>query len=686
MSTYLNYDRIAEKSSEMKAMDFPRKPLFASLELGIMGTSAQIVLLRELLVAFTGNELTFAIALAIWLVSVSIGSLVMRRSSLLKNQPTAVSTLLIMAGLVSVIQVILIRAIKPAIIAFGEIPGPATILLMSLVGIVPFGFIAGCLFVAIVAFFEASRLRHPIPFAYGLETLGSAIVGGGLAVLLLERLNPSSIIATAAVVGLVVACFMAGGRRYRAIGVTLAGLVAVIGIVGGHVDLKTRSLEWKPLKVVTSVDTRYGNIVVTSRDGMNDFYENGILTFSLPDALLAEEAVHIPLLLHPSPRDVLIIGGIGSGVVHEIAKHPSVRSIDYVDLDPRMIEVVTRFAPQGWLKASGVRVTGVYGDGRRYVETTQRRYDAVIVNVGEPLTLQICRYYTLEFFERVAVILKPRGIVALTIPSEGSYLGPERASLIAAIKVACEQAVGNVTILPGDYVHIIASPDLDLEDRVDALIETYNSRRITTAFVTPPSIAARLLPLAKAQVDSTVESFGAIGASVDDHPISFTHSIGIWAKHFRSGRAILALIRWVSFGRSIWILIILGFGLPLVFLRHRARRPQALIGALAIFAMGFSSMLAQVLLLLCFQALSGYIYVKVALIIAGFMLGMGAAAVLAGSYPEKLGSIRHLLVLQLLLLLLPLGIVTVFDLFRIQRTAMALAEVIFGLLAFSTGS
>jgi spermidine synthase len=51
------------------------RPLTISLLImGLSGITAQIVLLRELLVSFLGNELTLGVILANWLILVAIGS------------------------------------------------------------------------------------------------------------------------------------------------------------------------------------------------------------------------------------------------------------------------------------------------------------------------------------------------------------------------------------------------------------------------------------------------------------------------------------------------------------------------------------------------------------------------------------------------------------------------------------
>ncbi|MGA2464059.1 MAG: spermine synthase, partial [Thermodesulfobacteriota bacterium] len=48
--------------------------------MGLSGITAQIVLLRELLVSFLGNELTLGVVIANWLILVAVGSFIIGKS------------------------------------------------------------------------------------------------------------------------------------------------------------------------------------------------------------------------------------------------------------------------------------------------------------------------------------------------------------------------------------------------------------------------------------------------------------------------------------------------------------------------------------------------------------------------------------------------------------------------------
>ncbi len=55
--------------------------IFSLLLMGFSGMAAQVILLRELLVVFYGNELSIGIILAIWLLCEAAGASSFRKTS-----------------------------------------------------------------------------------------------------------------------------------------------------------------------------------------------------------------------------------------------------------------------------------------------------------------------------------------------------------------------------------------------------------------------------------------------------------------------------------------------------------------------------------------------------------------------------------------------------------------------------
>ena len=92
--------------------------------------------------------------------------------------------------------------------------------------------------------------------------------------------------------------------------------------------------------------TRFTATLRSSRTGnIRSIYDNGVILANAPDENAAEEAVHYALLEHPAPRRVLLIGGGVNGSIAQALKHPTVERIDYVELDPALIDMARQFFP-----------------------------------------------------------------------------------------------------------------------------------------------------------------------------------------------------------------------------------------------------------------------------------------------------------------------------------------------------
>jgi spermidine synthase len=674
-------------------MSTKRSFIFVAWCLGLLSTFAQVTVIRELLIAFTGNELTIASTLAFWLVAVAIGCFLLKRGTRYPGSPTVAGSILIIAGIALPVQVLLVRLLRPLAVGFGEIPGPGVIAVLSLLGVAPCAIALGALFVALVGLLRRSAAGAPISIVYGVEALGSASAGLLLSLYLLEHLNPVAVAMVAAAVGVGCGVLMLGAARRRRvtriiwIGMGLA-VCLVIGLgLARRLDLATRRMEWSPFTVVTTVDSKHGNIMVVERDEGFDFFESGLLAYTVPDPLYAEESVHIPLLLHPDPRQVLLVGAAGAGTIKEIGKHPSVARIDFVELDPKAIGVVDRFAPAGWLEADGKTVNPIFGDGRRYVARTQTRYDMIIVSVGMPVSLQINRYYTSEFFDQARRILEKDGIVALKIPSAGAYLSRELGSLVSTLTNTCKLAFGNVKVLPGDYLHVIASPGLDLEARTDMMLETLSVRGIETSYINRFRLWDRLSQARVTHLDSLIAMYDTHTINTDAEPLCFSYAMAQWAKHFRSGGVISGIISWLSVRSCLLLLVVTGFGIAIMAMYANRVPLTYLPPALSIYSMGFTTMFVEVLIVLAFQVTSGYVYSRIAAIVAAFMFGMGIAASASGARRRQQVSVRTVLVLQVGMLVMPLAVAAVFGYLRTAGAADLLpwADTIFIILAGLTG-
>ena len=118
----------------------------------------------------------------------------------------------------------------------------------------------------------------------------------------------------------------------------------------------------------------------------------------------------LPTLLHPDPRDALVIG-LGSGVTADAAlASGDVQHLDIVEISPEVAEASVLFNRENHqvLSKAGVRL--LIGDGRTHLRLSARQYDVIISEPSNPWMAGVAALFTREFFESARARLRARGI------------------------------------------------------------------------------------------------------------------------------------------------------------------------------------------------------------------------------------------------------------------------------------
>ena len=127
------------------------------------------------------------------------------------------------------------------------------------------------------------------------------------------------------------------------------------------------------------------------------------------DMLTQKMLAHLPLLLHPNPRQVGIVG-LGSGVTLASALVHPIASVDVVEISPEVVERISVFRRRERRALDDPRTRLVRGDGRTHFSLTSRRYDVVISEPSNPWMAGVAALFTQEFFQTVRGRLAPGGI------------------------------------------------------------------------------------------------------------------------------------------------------------------------------------------------------------------------------------------------------------------------------------
>ncbi len=206
--------------------------------------------------------------------------------------------------------------------------------------------------------------------------------------------------------------------RYRKrLIVMIAGVIIVIGT--GAIWAKRiidfgEELRYKD-RVIFSEQTKYQRIVITqSKEAYWLFINGNQQLSSIDEVMYHEPLVHPVMGLLKEPKQVLVMGGGDGGAVREILKYPSVEKITLVDLDPRMTELGKS---QDWLvqmnqnALNNPKVEIVNADGYTWLESNNEYYDAVIIDLPDPKTIELGRLYSYEFYQLCYNHLRPNGVI-----------------------------------------------------------------------------------------------------------------------------------------------------------------------------------------------------------------------------------------------------------------------------------
>jgi spermidine synthase len=138
---------------------------------------------------------------------------------------------------------------------------------------------------------------------------------------------------------------------------------------------------------------------------------DGVFQLSEKDEFIYHEMMaHVPLFAMEAPEDVLIIGGGDGGVLREVLKHPSVKRVVHCEIDKVVVEQSLKWLPGVSDGAfDDPRTELMIGDGIKYVNETERRFDVIIVDSTEPIGPARV-LFTEEFFAACKRCLKPGGV------------------------------------------------------------------------------------------------------------------------------------------------------------------------------------------------------------------------------------------------------------------------------------
>jgi spermidine synthase len=588
--------------------------------IGLISILGQVVLLRELNVAFYGIELIYLIAIGVWLFWTAFGSLIGRRN----RQPSVsgMAFLFLLSGIVFPVDIVFIRASR---ILFGGVPGAYLAfshqLAIIILALMPAGLLLGLLFQKAARMYVGDG--KTLAKAYAIESVGG-LAGGLLATLTLHwGFRNCEIGVICGLICILIPMMFLPGKRtfpYHSLSVALSVFFLLLVWKADVVDRKMTA--WNHPALLESRDSPYGRITVTKLASQVSVFENDALAFET-EGTEAECFVHLSALQHPAPKNVLILGGGLDGTLKEILKHAP-QSIDYVELNPVILDLAVRLLPEDFQKSltkSGVHV--VSSDPRRFLRNSDG-YDLILVGMPEPTSGQANRFYTREFFEQCAARLNPGGILGFRLRSAENIWTQPLIHRTASIYRALNDIFPEIVVLPGT-TNIITASRNRLPHTPEVPIKRLNDRKLNPRLVTADYIHYLYTNDRYFEIAERLKRVSA-PPNTDIKPICYRYAFTIWLSKFFPRLAasnppslieenfLHPTAKWM-----LWI------GLPLFVLICRLWPDCRRVSLVAVA--GFIGMVLETVLILQYQVKHGILFQDIGLLLMSFMGGLALGAI-----------------------------------------------------------
>lgn len=403
---------------------------------GLCALAAEVVWARILSLLLGATVYTFSIILAVFLVGLGLGStagaLLVRHAKHARVALAAVQLLQVGAIAWAAHEIALALPQWPIDPALSHEPLAKFRfdLIRCAWAILPSALLWGASFPLVLASLATpgQDTARTVGAAYAANTLG-AIAGAVLcSLLLIPALGTHGTQALLIALSFLAACLAYQPRRWPGFAIATAAAAIAFGA--------SRLVPHTPWQLVAYgrqiATTDYGAHVIYFGEGMNSsvavsetpsgarfFHISGKTeASSLPkDMRLQRMLGHIPALLHPRPRSVLIVG-CGAGVTSgSFVLHPSIERVVICDIEPLIPRVVaTYFRHENHDVLRDPRVEVIYDDARHYIATTRETFDLITSDPIHPWVKGSAVLYSKEYFELCRQRLNPGGLVTQWVP------------------------------------------------------------------------------------------------------------------------------------------------------------------------------------------------------------------------------------------------------------------------------
>jgi len=650
--------------------------LVTYFSLGAFALISQTMILREFFVVVYGNEFIFGVLLTNWLVGIFGGALAgAALSERSKNNLLLFALSILAMSMLLPLSITLTRLLYSISgTAAGTFIGFFKVFWLSACFIIPISFFIGFVFpiAARVQLYHQPADKDCEPTQnqkvqglsriYIYEAFGSLLAGVVYTFWLAGALNSYQIAALVTLPLTFCTCLLLRGSNYKKVKVIALlifafTLISCLTPVSNYYDRLTVAQRWRSVSTIPltySVESRYQNIAVANLEGQYNLYLNTMFASVFPnDQDNMVLAAHL-ICQHPAPKRILVIGDAVSGLAKFLLRF-DVEKVVSVEIDAQTVAAILLFLPEEDKKVlKDPRFKIVIRDGRKYVKDLLNAdpdskndgpFDLVYVNVSEPSTLLLNRYYTAEFFNDLAQVMPPDGVTAIKITSSENYEKGVVSAYTSSVYNTLKAVFPQTAVTPGTENFIVASrlPGIVGDDPL-LLEERYESKGVEPLRL--GMIFESIYPKEKTHaIKTTLQTNQDIKINTDETPIASLYFNKIIGWYGRSSVSRLLgffekiQLRDIFFFLSVLFLIRILYVSLLLHKRPTAQEQVLRFHTLtAVFASGLTGLSLELVILYTFQSNYGEIYHVIGLIIALFMFGLPLGAIAS----NRLAAMKHL--------------------------------------------
>ncbi len=640
----------------------------AAVYLGFVSAIAQVLLIRELLTIFRGNEFIIGMIYTGWFIGIFFGArynaaaetekLERRVSRSLMLMPVA---LLVMVYLVHLTPIIFPRTV-------GGFYSITVEFLLSLLFTMPVSYFVGYFFPPVITLLSNHYGDKAGGFAYLIESLGAFAGGILFSFLLIDLLNP---LATSAILMFFSCALYAFHRKKKYLWALLAIPVLLFHFSdeGERAIFKSLWARTQSGTLLTYARTRYQTIAVGFDERQISVYGDGVLYYSIPDGYETRPVFHLINSLRKDGNDEMLIFGAGPGSLPYNLVRSGVGALSYFEIDPKLWETIRPYRKRFYRTGEAdLKLRVISQDLRRYLTTTEKHFDMMVCFPPVPHNAMINRFYTTEFYSLCRDRLSDNGIFITSIGGFSSYIDPEQRNFIASIYKGFSRVFPHNLVTSGDTIYLIGSKRADALPRdTGTLIAGYTKElaRLEGARL-EPEVLERYNPnelkgfFEPTRIARFRDTIGPAlpGAIENRDNMPFAYWSYILYSAAREQSLLYHLLKhWEYFVAAIVLVsVFVLFGLK------RRNGTLQFAGGAIIFTIGLVNMSVVLLMIMLYQNFYGVVYYRISLINALFMLGLTA-----GSYASNRLRLRSLQGVSALMIL---SLLCVFFFIHIRMEAL----------------